>query len=115
MSSLSFNFVAMSFYDHVCFFQHIRSAFPYVNSSAALFLAEVLLRVAQQLALAETCYVYSQYLPTIVTLVQAWLALLLSFFGHENLGYFSLTSIRVSHAAMEHFFDEYMGALSAHA
>ena len=37
LSSPSFNFVAMSSYDHSCFLQHIRfSAFPYVNSSAIL-------------------------------------------------------------------------------
>ncbi|KAF8497819.1 hypothetical protein F5888DRAFT_1906594 [Russula emetica] len=83
--SLAFNFVAMLSYDHFCFLQHIRSsAFPYVNSSAILPLAEGSLRDA----LAETCYFYAQNLPTIVTLLsRAGLAfaLLLSFFSPENL------------------------------
>ena len=84
MPSLTFNFVAMSSYDHFCFLQHIRSsAFPYVNSSAVLPSAEGSLRDA----LAETCYFYAQNLPTIVTLLPRAglaLALLLSFFNPEN-------------------------------
>ena len=93
----------MSSYDHFCFLQHIRSsAFPYVNSSAVLPSAEGSLRDA----LAETCYLYAQNLPTIVTLLPRAglaLALLLSFFNPENLlvGYHSRRSIRVSRVAIE--------------
>jgi len=69
----------MSSYDHSCFLHHIRSsAFPYVNSSAVLPSAEGSLRNA----LAETCYLYAQNLPTILTLLPRAglaLALLLSF------------------------------------
>ena len=85
LSSPALNFVAMSSYDHFCFLQHIRSlAFPYVSSSAVLPSTEGSLHDA----LAETCYLYAQNLPTIVTLLPRAglaLALLLSFFSHENL------------------------------
>jgi hypothetical protein len=93
----------MSSYDHFCLLQHIRSsAFPYINSSAILPSAEGLLRDA----LAETCYLYAQNLPTIVTLLPhagLAIALLLSFFSPENLpGGLSLWMlIRVSRTAME--------------
>ena len=75
LSSPAFNFVAMSSYDHFCFLQHIRpSACPYVSSSAVLPSAEGSLRDA----LAETCYLYAQNLPIIVTLLpRAALALAL--------------------------------------
>ena len=83
----------MSSYDHFCFLQHIRySAYPYVNSSVVLPSTEGSLRDA----LAETCYLYAQNLPTIVmTLPRAGLvlALLLSFFNSENIpGGLSLSS-----------------------
>ena len=95
LSSPAFNFVAMSSYDHFCFLQHIRSsAFPYVSSSAVYPLAEGSLRDA----LPETCYLYAQNLPTIVTLLPRAglvLALLLSFFSPENLpGGLSLSDVR---------------------
>jgi hypothetical protein len=68
MSSPAFNFVAMFAYEHIYFLQHIRSsAFPYINSSAVLPSAEGSLRDA----LTETCYLYVQNLPTIVTLLFA--------------------------------------------
>ena len=73
----------MSSYDHY-FLQHIHSsAFRYVNSSAVFPSAEGSLRDT----LTETCFIYAQNLPTIVTLlprVGLALALLLSFFSPEN-------------------------------
>jgi len=107
----------MSSYDHFCFLQHIRSsAFPYVNSSAVLPSEEGSLRDA----LTETCYLYAQNLPTIVTLLPRAglaLALLLSFFNPENLpGGLSLSEVDQSIARRDGtFFDKNTGALSAYA
>jgi hypothetical protein len=110
----------MSSYDHFCLLQHIRSsAFPYVNSSAALPSAAGSLHDA----LAEMCYFYAQNLPTIVTLghssrVQAWPSRRFSrssVLRISLVGYYSWTLIRVSRAAMESSFDKNVGALSAHA
>ena len=107
----------MSSYDHFCFLQQIRSsAFPYVNSSAVLPSEEGSLRDA----LTETCYLYAQNLPTIVTLLPRAglaLALLLSFFNPENLpGGLSLSDVDQSIARRDGtFFDKNTGALSAYA
>ena len=117
LSSSAFNFVAMSSYDHFCFLQHIRSsAFPYVNLSAILPSAEGSLHDA----LAETCYLYAQNLPTIVTLLPRAglaLALLLSFFCPENLpGGLSLWDVDQSIGRRDGtFFDKNTGALSTYA
>ncbi|KAN0115701.1 hypothetical protein V8E52_006647 [Russula decolorans] len=107
----------MSSYDHFCLLQHIRSsAFPYINSSAILPSAEGLLRDA----LAETCYLYAQNLPTIVTLLPhagLAIALLISFFSPENLpGGLSLSDVDQSNAHRDGtFFDKNTGALSTYA
>ena len=107
----------MSSYDHFCSLQHIRSsAFPYVNSSAVLPSAEGSLCDA----LAETCYLYAQNLPTVVILLPRAglaLALLLSFFNPENLpGGLSLSDVDQSIACRDGtFFDKNTGALSVYA
>ncbi|KAN0115689.1 hypothetical protein V8E52_006635, partial [Russula decolorans] len=107
----------MSSYDHFCLLQHIRSsAFPYINSSAILPSAEGLLRDA----LAETCYLYAQNLPTIMTLLPhagLAIALLISFFSPENLpGGLSLSDVDQSNAHRDGtFFDKNTGALSTYA
>jgi hypothetical protein len=107
----------MSSYNHFCFLQHIRfSAFPYVNSSAILPSAEGSLRDA----LVETCYLYAQNLPTIVTLLPRAglaLALLLTFFSPENLpGGLSLSDVDQSVARRDGtFFDKNTGALLGYA
>jgi hypothetical protein len=117
LSSPAFNFVAMLSYDHFCFLQHIcSSAFPYVNSGAVLPSAEGSLRDA----LAETCYLYAQNLPTIVTLLPhagLAIALLISFFSPENLpGGLSLSDVDQSNAHRDGtFFDKNTGALSTYA
>ena len=117
LSSPAFNFVAMSSHYHFCFLQHIRSsAFPYVSSSAVLPSAEGSLRDA----LAETCYLYAQNLPTIVMLLPSAglaLALLLSFFSPENLpGGLSLSNVDQSIGRRDRtFFDKNTGALSTYA
>ncbi|KAN0115718.1 hypothetical protein V8E52_006664 [Russula decolorans] len=104
-------------YDHFCFLQHIcSSAFPYVNSGAVLPSAEGSLRDA----LAETCYLYAQNLPTIVTLLPhagLAIALLISFFSPENLpGGLSLSDVDQSNAHRDGtFFDKNTGALSTYA
>jgi len=116
LSSPAFNFIAMSSYDHFCFLQHIRSsAFPYINSSAILPSTDSLCDV-----LAETCYLYAQNLPTIVTLLPRAglaLALLLSFFSPENLpGGLSLSDVDQIIARRDGtFFDKNTGALSTYA
>ncbi|KAF8497809.1 hypothetical protein F5888DRAFT_1803273 [Russula emetica] len=95
LSSPTFNFVAMSSFDHSYFLQHIRSsAFPYVDSSANL--------------------------PTVVTLLPRAglaLALLLSFFSPEILpGGLSLSDVDQSIARRDGtFLDKNAGALSAYA
>ena len=117
MPSLTFNFVAMSSYDHFCFLQHIlSSAFQYVNSSVILTSAERSLRDA----LTETCYFYAQNFPTIVTLLPCAglaLVLLLLFFSPENLpGGLSLSEVDQSITRRDGtFFDKDAGAMSAYA
>ena len=116
MSSLAFNFVAMSSYDHFCFLQHIHSSeFPHVNSSAVLPSAEGSLRDA----LADTHYFYAQNLPTIATLLPRpglALALLLSSFSPENIpGGLSLSDVDHSVGGRDGtFFDKNTGAPSAY-
>ncbi|KAI0320240.1 hypothetical protein OF83DRAFT_631016 [Amylostereum chailletii] len=85
LSSPAFNFVSMTSYANFCFMQHVRnSAFPSVDSKAVLPSAEGSLRDA----LAETCYFYSQNLPTVALLLpRAGLALavLLTFYSPKQL------------------------------
>ena len=110
LSSPAFNFVAMSFYDHFCFLQHIRS-FPYVSSSAVLPSAEGSLRDA----LAETCYLYAQNLSTIVTLLlpRAWPGPRTFYTLTQFLvGYHSPTLIRVSRVAVERSRQEHGSSVS---
>jgi hypothetical protein len=117
LSSPAFNLVSMMSYMHFCFLQHIcSSAFPHVNSSVILPSTEGLLCDV----LTETCYIYAQNLPTIVTLLlHAGLALvlLLMFFSPEHLpGGLSLSDIDQS--IMHHdgmFFNTSTGTLSSYA
>ncbi len=107
----------MSTYNHFCFPQHIRpSAFRHVSPSVVLPSTEGSLHDV----FAETCYFYSQNLPTIVTLLPRAglaLALLLSFFSPENLpGGLLLSDIGRSIARRDGtFFDKNTGALSSYA
>jgi hypothetical protein len=107
----------MTSYTHFCFFQHIRnSAFPHINSNAILPSAEGSLRDA----LAETCYFYSQNLPTIATLLPRAglaLALLLTFFSPERFpGGLSLPDVDPSITQRDGtFFNAGTGALSGYA
>ncbi|TFY76339.1 hypothetical protein EWM64_g7670, partial [Hericium alpestre] len=117
LSSSAFNFVSMTSYSNFCFMHHVRvSAFPRLNPSAALPSNETSLRDA----LAETCYFYSQNLPTVVTLLPRAglvLALLLSYWSPEQLpGGLTFADIDQSIGRRDNtFFDQNTGALSGYA
>ncbi|TFY58149.1 hypothetical protein EVG20_g8264 [Dentipellis fragilis] len=117
LSSPAFNFVSMTSYSNFCFMQHIRiSAFPGMNPTAALPSNETSLRDA----LAETCYFYSQNLPTVALLLPRAglsLALLLTFWSPEQLpGGLAFSDIDQSIGKRDGtFFDQNTGALSGYA
>ncbi|THH14293.1 hypothetical protein EW146_g6022 [Bondarzewia mesenterica] len=117
LSSPAFNLVSMTSYNHFCFMQHIRnSAFPYVNPDAKLPSSEASLRDA----LAETCYFYSQNLPTVAFLLPRAglsLVLLLSFFSPEQLpGGLTLGDVDQSIGRRDGtYFNQENGTLSGYA
>ena len=87
LSSLAFNLVTMSFYNHFCFLQHICTlTFPCINLSVVFPSAEG----SMHDVLAEMCYFYAQNLLDIMMLLPhtglaLTLVLLIPFFHSEKL------------------------------
>lgn len=114
----------MTSYTHFCFMQHIRaSAFPRLNPDAKLPATHPHARTHEgslRDALAETCYFYSQNLPTVALLLPRAgiaLALLLQFYSPEQLpGGLTLADVDASIARRDGtYFDQGTGALSGYA